>query len=633
MSGIAGIIHFDGRPVEPGQVEAMTAAMHYRGPDGINHWRRGHVALGQCMLRTTPESLEETQPLTNEDQSLVLVMDGRVDNWEELRRELLGKGAVLRTRADAELVLRAYEVWGRDCLSHIEGDFALVIWDARKQEAFCARDRVGNKPFHYHWSGDTLVFSSEVHPILDLPWVARQFNKGLMAECLGAEWLSREETFWQGVLRLIQAFRMTVSSSGPRLDEYWSPDLWEKLPYTRDEEFVEHYRALFTDVVRRMSRSSQVVACEVSGGLDSSAIFAVAENMRRHHGLPAPGLEGYVLDFQGSPDADELNYARAVGQHHERVIHEVPPTRKSLSWYRESAVLHKDFPGYPNGVMGLGIREQARNAGSRVLLTGVGGDEWVGGVRTYYAETLAGGEWRAFYDCLKADLAEVGLRDSIWWLLRNNLAPALPERVKTLLRKLRAKNRQEDAAHDTWLKPELKRILQERRQTYAWSGPPSYSRLGQVSQLSMLSGAYAAMAREGEERLSSSLGIELRRPFWDARMVQFAFSTADRLRVRGAVDKAMHRRAMKDLLPLSVLERNTKADFMVAFRWHWPELKEALMQRKEGSDRVQRWVNPAHVQRLYDQGSAIEHSGWPEWLLWTLFACDAMLEPEDCKKV
>ena len=166
MSGIAGIIHFDGRPVEPGQVEAMTAAMHYRGPDGIHHWRRGNVALGQCMLRTTPESLEETQPLTNEDESLVLVMDGRVDNWEELRRELLGKGAVLRTRADAELVLRAYEVWGRDCLPHIDGDFALVIWDARRQEAFCARDRMGNKPFTYHWTGKTLYFASEQHAIL-----------------------------------------------------------------------------------------------------------------------------------------------------------------------------------------------------------------------------------------------------------------------------------------------------------------------------------------------------------------------------------------------------------------------------------------------------------------------------------
>jgi asparagine synthase (glutamine-hydrolysing) len=101
------------------------------------------------MLRTTPESLEETQPLANEDESLVLVMDGRVDNWEELRKELLAKGARLRTRADAELVLRAYETWGRDCLARIDGDFALVIWDARKQTAFCARDRMGVRPFYF----------------------------------------------------------------------------------------------------------------------------------------------------------------------------------------------------------------------------------------------------------------------------------------------------------------------------------------------------------------------------------------------------------------------------------------------------------------------------------------------------
>ena len=160
MSGIAGIIHFDGAPVEPGQVEKMTSAMAYRGPDGINHWIKGSVALGQCLLRTTPESLEETQPLTNEDESLVLVLDGRVDNWEELRSELLGSGAALRNRSDAELVLRAYQTWGPDCLRHIEGDFALVIWDARRRAAFCARDRMGNKPFHYHWSGCSLVFAS-----------------------------------------------------------------------------------------------------------------------------------------------------------------------------------------------------------------------------------------------------------------------------------------------------------------------------------------------------------------------------------------------------------------------------------------------------------------------------------------
>ena len=301
MSGIAGIIHFDGRPVEPGQVEAMTAAMHYRGPDGINHWRRGNVALGQCMLRTTPESLEETQPLTNEDESLVLVMDGRVDNWEELRRELLGKGAVLRTRADAELVLRAYEVWGRDCLPHIDGDFALVIWDARRQEAFCARDRMGNKPFTYHWTGKTLYFASEQQAILRQPAVAQVLNEDMVAEYLAAQWFSSTETLWQGVLRLEAAHTLVVTPSGPTLNRYWAPDLQASLSFRSDQECAEHYRALLFDVVRRLSRASHPVACEVSGGLDSSAIFAVAETLRRQGQLPAPGAGGLHAGFQWRP--------------------------------------------------------------------------------------------------------------------------------------------------------------------------------------------------------------------------------------------------------------------------------------------------------------------------------------------
>jgi asparagine synthase (glutamine-hydrolysing) len=188
MSGVAGILHFDGRPVQQGLVDAMTAAMAARGPDGVRHFVRGSAALGHCMLRTTPESLEERQPLTNEDESLVLVMDGRVDNWRELRAGLLSRGVALRTRSDAELVLRAYETWGDECIDRVDGDFALVIWDERRRRAFCARDRLGNKPFHYHWDGSTLAFASELHPILALPWVRREPNEGMLAEFLAAEW-------------------------------------------------------------------------------------------------------------------------------------------------------------------------------------------------------------------------------------------------------------------------------------------------------------------------------------------------------------------------------------------------------------------------------------------------------------
>ena len=175
--------------------------------------------------------------------------------------------ALLRDRSDAELVLRSYETWGRDCLAHIDGDFALVIWDARQRTAFCARDRLGNKPFNYHWDGKTLSFASELHAILRLPWVKQELNEGMLAEVLADEWLSNVETLWIGILRLA-AGQVPVVGDRTRARHYWEPDLWATPPFKRDEEYIAHYRELLTDTVRRLARSIRPVACEVSGGLD-----------------------------------------------------------------------------------------------------------------------------------------------------------------------------------------------------------------------------------------------------------------------------------------------------------------------------------------------------------------------------
>ena len=331
------------------------------------------------MLRTTPESLQERQPLGNEDESVVLVMDGRVDNWEELRRELLDRGAVLRTRADAELVLRAYETWGPDCLVRLDGDFALVIWDGRRREAFCARDRVGKKTFNYRWDGTTLAFASELHAILALPGVREELNEGLLAEVLADAWRSRDETFWKGILRLPAAHRMTVSARGARPELYWAPNLCETLPYTREEEYVEHYRALLVDVVRRTSQSHLPVACEVSGGLDSSAIFAVAEHLRRQQQLPAPAISGYCLKFEDAPDAEERAYSRAVGDHLGVTIEEceatLKPRRRGTGTGRV-ATANSRATRTARCCWGCGRRRASD--GARVMLTGAGGDSWLG---------------------------------------------------------------------------------------------------------------------------------------------------------------------------------------------------------------------------------------------------------------
>jgi asparagine synthase (glutamine-hydrolysing) len=627
MSGIAGILRFDGAPIEPGLVDSMTSAMAHRGPDGIRHWTQGAVALGQCMLCTTAESLEEKQPLANEDQSLVLVMDGRLDNWEELRRELSGRGAMLRDRSDAELALRAYESWGRECLARLDGDFALAIWDARREVAFCARDRLGNRPFHYHWDGARLTFSSELHAILAMPWVRVELNEGLLAEYLSIEWHARDETPWNGIRRLVPAHWMEVGRSGRQAKPYWRPELHAPLVYRRDEDYVEHYRDLFADTVRRHSRSHRALACEVSGGLDSSAIFAVAADLERRRALLAPRIAAFTLKFDDDTPANELRYARAVAAHVGLPVQEIAPTFQPLSWYRDWTRKYREFPGYPNGVMALGIREAAVREGCRALLHGCGGDERLTGTRDYYVEEVSAGRWLTLLRCLLADLRGVGAKQALWWLARACAIACLPDRAQDRLRKLLRRS-PPPAESGEWLVPELKELA--RRRKAGRVDPASgveFGRSGQVAQYEILHGAFDVMAREMEERACASLGLELRGPFTSAAMVQFAFSTPERLRMRGATGKMLHRRAMTGLLPPLVLERTTKADFMAAFWHHAGELRALFGAElaKNGDD----WVRRRDLEKACALLGDAEGDSVPEWQLWSLFGWRALRTAAD----
>jgi asparagine synthase (glutamine-hydrolysing) len=629
MSGIAGIIHFDGAPVEPGQVEKMTAAMAHRGPDGIHHWVRGSVALGQCMLRTTPESLEETQPLTNEDASLVLVMDGRVDNWEELRRELLGRGAVLRTRADAELVLRAYEIWGPECLSHIDGDFALVIWDARNRTAFCARDRMGNKPLHYHWDGKTLAFASELHAILALPWVREVPNEGMLAEMLAWECHSRDETLWQGVMRLVAAHRMVVDEGGPQPEQYWAPDLWATLPYTKDEDYIEHYRELLADAVRRMSRSHRPLACDVSGGLDSSAIFCMAESLRQGGRLHASNIEGYTLAFTDESEANELAYARAAGDFLGKAVREITPTILPLDWYVENAQAYREFPGFPNGSMSIGLRQQAAQDGSRVMFSGEWGDAWLQGSRSYYAEELSQGHLRALYDCFRTDAVVAGPRQASKWFLRHGLFPLLPSALQHGLRGQMRKIRGCETRDDLyWLSPAKRELIQFRREKFGSPHRVKVRSHSQYEQLEILNDALTSQVLERLERLGSQAGLEMRHPFSDTRIVQMAFSTPQRLRLRGDRSKYIHVQAMRDLMPQAILDRKTKAEFSIVFRGYLDKMTDRMTDTLPAERPG--WVAQKGLARLYRFYRDSPQYGWPLWVLWGIHASDAVFNKGCC---
>jgi asparagine synthase (glutamine-hydrolysing) len=492
-------------------------------------------------------------------------MDGWLSNWEELRTELLAKGSRLRTRADAELVLRAYEAWGKECLAHIDGDFAFVIWDQAQCEAFCARDRIGNRPFNYYFDGKTLVLASELHPILALPWVPEIPNEGMIAEIISHEWLSKEETIWTSINRLAPSHWMTVSAAGVRRTRYWRPDVTKRLAYKRDEEYFEHYRALLFDTVRRYARSCAPIACEVSGGLDSSAIFSVAEHLRRDSRLPAPGLTGYTLAFHGDERADEVCYAQAVGAHLGLTVSEIPPALPALEWYVENARRIRNIPGYPNGEFHSSIYGIASQCGQRAVLTGVGGDQFLIGSPRYYSEELVQGHLSTLVRCFAADVRAMGTVCALRRFIRYGLAPLAPARVKHLLRPVLGDLAAQSRQGAYWLSPHLRELLNARRQRVKGQPVLATERQTQLRLLQVLDRAFDAFGREIMEIIGSRHALELRRPFYGRAYVEFALATPERLRSVGGRIKFIHCESLKDFLPENVRLRKTKADFTGLF--------------------------------------------------------------------
>ena len=375
MSGIAGIIHFDGKPVELGLIEKMTGAMAHRGPDGIHHWVKGSVALGQCMLRTTPESLEEHQPLTNEDESLVLVMDGRVDNWEELRRELLGRGAVLRDRSDAELVLRAYQIWGEECPDRIIGEFVFFIWDARDRRLFGARDAAGTRHFYYYAGKDWFGFASEIKGVLALDRIDPRLNESRLLDYLVVEFDRDDEvgTFYQDINRMPAGHAMLAMECGARAWRYWNPGNFSATRHSSLEECAEGFLEQFRIAVKCRLRSIGPVGAMLSGGLDSSSIVGlISKEFRRHLSQPLRTFSLVRHDREKCSDWQSIQQIINNDEWIDPTIITSSVESKVCRAFLDN--LHQlDEPFLWNFFHSI-VLDAAQERGCRVVLEGMGGD-------------------------------------------------------------------------------------------------------------------------------------------------------------------------------------------------------------------------------------------------------------------
>ncbi|MGH9678171.1 MAG: asparagine synthetase B family protein, partial [Candidatus Acidiferrum sp.] len=273
MSGIVGMAHSEGRPVDPDLLRRMTNSLSFRGPDAQEIWANGSVGLGHALLSHADESEHGRQPATL-DQRNWIVADVRLDAHRELVEALRSRGRDAEfSNTDAQLLLHAYEAWGEACLDHLLGDFAFAIWDARRQQLFCACDQFGIKALYFVEVDHSFIFSNTLDCLRLHPSVSDRLNDAAIADFLlfGMNY-DPASTSFADIRRLPRAHALRWSPvSGLQLREYWRPPTDEAIRYQRRGDYIEHFNELLTKAVDDRLRTDKV-GILLSGGLDSSSV-------------------------------------------------------------------------------------------------------------------------------------------------------------------------------------------------------------------------------------------------------------------------------------------------------------------------------------------------------------------------
>ena len=313
LSGIVGIFHRDGARVERALLQNLVDSLVYRGPDAHAIWCDGSIGLGHAMLRTTYESAGEEQPASLEGR-LWITADARLDG----RTELIGgiertARKIDRSVPDSTLILHAYSLWGTACIEHLRGDFSFGIWDARTRTLFCARDHFGIKPFYYAQSGKFFLFSNTLNCVRMRPEVSEELNDAAIGDFLlfGLNY-DNATTSFRDVQRLPPAHCLTFGSNGLKIRRYWSPPTNGRIRYSRADDYVEHFKVLLQEAVADRLRTGRV-GILLSGGLDSSAVAAVAKEVSGPNGQPRK-IFGYTSGYESLIPDEEGRYAREVGK-------------------------------------------------------------------------------------------------------------------------------------------------------------------------------------------------------------------------------------------------------------------------------------------------------------------------------
>ena len=488
-------------------------------------------------------------PLCDPGRECWITYNGEVYNYVEIRRELESLGDHFETGTDTEVVLAAYRRFGPACLERMNGMFAFAIWDTRRRELFCARDRFGVKPFYYRWCGDQFVFASEPKALVLTDPGSIEIDADAVLDLVALDWVDHEpRTFFRGVQQLPPGHFMVLGEGGATLKAWWRLEP-RPCPESTSEGRARRFAELFSDAVSIRLRSDVEVGSCLSGGLDSSAVVGTAAPLA---GRP---LHAFTCAYDEGPGYDERPYVREVVARVGAVSHVVVPDGGDFWRVFDRITEQQDEPTAGSGLYSQWkVMEIAHRAGLKVLLDGQGGDETLAGYGRYLPtrlrDLLAHGRFGAF----GAMWGDVAARIGATTAFALTFEPWLPAGLVAPLR------RRFGQGKDRVLSPMLRARVRERAAALPRVMREFPSALGNHLAFDVVRRMLPSLLRY-EDRNSMAFSIETRLPFLDYRLVEYVFSLPDEERLDGATSKAILRRSLADRVPPRVLERRDKMGF------------------------------------------------------------------------
>ena len=605
MCGICGIFFSDRDWHVKGEVLAgMNRRIVHRGPDDEGFFVEENVGLAMRRLSII-DVKSGHQPLANENHDVWIVFNGEIYNHAELRAGLEAKGHSYRTRSDTETIVHLYEEYGRDCVKHLRGMFAFVIWDRRKRSLFAARDRLGIKPFYYRWDGKSFLFGSEIKTILAYPGVAAEFNRGTLAEYLTFGYITGPETMFAGIRKLMPGHTLELSERGePKIERYWDLTVEVDREPQPHAYYVRTYRELLENAVESHLMSDVPLGVFLSGGLDSSAVAALTTKIRGDQ------IQTFAVGY-GEEEFSELPYARQVAKHIRSDHHEVRLSRKEFFSSLPHLIWHEDEPVvWPSSVSLYFVARLARERVT-VVLTGEGSDETLAGY-TRYAWTLLNSKLDRTYRALTPSFLRRRCASGI------GAAPLSASLHRKLEHTFLMRDGEDwpsfyfDNFYSAFSASEFPQLLTPEAlasagQAYAGSMGAWERSSGDLLHRLLYTdiNSYLIELLMKQDQMSMAASIESRVPFLDHPLVEFTARIPASHEIKGMAGKFILKEAVADLLPDEIVYRK-KMGFPTPWAY-WlagPQLEEIERLLSEPRSQARGLFRRKAIQRIFDEHRA-----------------------------